>query len=464
MTPTDGLGRRMALVAASVFAVGLLALGARATYGARTTADEPQYLLTALSLGEDFDLDISDEIDEERFRSFHEVGLNLQTMDLTEEGQRISPHYPLLPLLLAAPMRIGGWVGAKVALSALAGIAAAAALHLAVRRFGAGLNPATWVVGGFFASPPLVSYATQVYPAVPAALCVVLAVTAATGPCDRRWSRVGVAAVIALPWLSVKYVPIAAIAAAALLWRARADGGRRPVLTGAALAAAGLVYVVVHQRIYGGWTVYAAGDHFIDGELLVVGDDPDYLGRSRRLIGLLVDRGFGLIAWNPAYLALPLGLAGLARAGRPGRGVLLTVIGAGWATATWPALTMHGWWWPGRQVVPVLPLAAVAVAVGVDRVGRRLSAVLAGLGLGLATWLWLVVEASTGRRTLVVDFEETANPWYGLWRLALPDHRIYDIGDKVLTALWIGAFAVVVGLLWRRAAAKAGSADRARSP
>lgn len=463
MTPADGLGRRMALVAASVFAVGLLALDARATYGTRVTADEPQYLLTALSLGEDFNLDISDEIDEERFRSFHEIGLNLQTMDMTEEGQRISPHDPLLPLLLAAPMRIGGWVGAKVALSALAGIAAAA-LHLAVRRFGAGLNPATWVVGGFFASPPLVSYATQLYPAVPAALCVVLAVTAATGPYDRRWSRVGVAAVIALPWLSVKYVPIAAVAAAALLWRARTDGGRRSVLTGAALAAAGLVYVVVHQRIYGGWTVYAAGDHFIDGELLVVGDDPDYLGRSRRLIGLLVDRGFGLIAWNPAYLALPLGLAGLARAGRPGRGVLLTVIGAGWATATWPALTMHGWWWPGRQVVPVLPLAAVAVAVGVDRVGRRLSAVLAGLGLGLASWLWLVVEASTGRRTLVVDFEETANPWYGLWRLALPDHRVYDTGDKALTALWVGVFAMGIGLLWKRAAAKAGAADRARSP
>lgn len=460
VTPDDGLGRRMALVAAVVFAVGLLALGARATYGARVTADEPQYLLTSLSLGEDFDLDISDEIAEERFRPFHEIGLNPQTVNLTEEGQRISPHDPLLPLLLAVPMRIGGWVGAKVALSALAGITAAAALHLAVRRFGAGLGAATWVVGGFFASPPLAAYATQVYPAVPAALCAVLAVTAATGPFDRRWSQVGVAAVIALPWLSVKFVPIAAVAAAALLWRARTDGRRRVALASAVLAAAGLVYVVVHQRIYGGWTAYAAGDHFIDGELLVVGDDSDYLGRSRRLVGLLVDRGFGLIAWNPAYLALPLGLAGLVRAKQPGRGVLLAVVGAGWATATWPALTMHGWWWPGRQVVPVLPLAAVAVAVGAGRAGRRLSAVLAGTGLGLATWLWLVAEASTGRRTLVVDFEETANPWYGLWRRVLPDHRVYDTGDKVLTGLWIGAFAVGIGLLWRRAAAKTGSADK----
>ena len=44
------------------FLAALPAIGARATYGAKTTADEPQYLLTALSIAEDFDLDISDEI------------------------------------------------------------------------------------------------------------------------------------------------------------------------------------------------------------------------------------------------------------------------------------------------------------------------------------------------------------------------------------------------------------------
>ena len=49
--------------------LGLLAfLGAAAgirvpaTHGAQTTADEPQYLLTAISLAEDRDLDIADEL------------------------------------------------------------------------------------------------------------------------------------------------------------------------------------------------------------------------------------------------------------------------------------------------------------------------------------------------------------------------------------------------------------------
>ena len=42
-----------------------------ATYGGRVTADEPQYLLSATSLGEDVDLDIADEIAAERYRTFH---------------------------------------------------------------------------------------------------------------------------------------------------------------------------------------------------------------------------------------------------------------------------------------------------------------------------------------------------------------------------------------------------------
>ena len=56
------LKARMFLVALTVSFVAALGVQARATYNAQVTADEPQYLLTAISLGEDYDLDISDEI------------------------------------------------------------------------------------------------------------------------------------------------------------------------------------------------------------------------------------------------------------------------------------------------------------------------------------------------------------------------------------------------------------------
>ena len=60
----ESLKARMFLVALTVSVVAALSIQARATYNAQVTADEPQYLLTALSLGEDFDLDISDEIED----------------------------------------------------------------------------------------------------------------------------------------------------------------------------------------------------------------------------------------------------------------------------------------------------------------------------------------------------------------------------------------------------------------
>ena len=48
----------------SVLAAGL-GIGVRATHGGHAAVDEPQYLLSALSLWEDHDLDISDELAEE---------------------------------------------------------------------------------------------------------------------------------------------------------------------------------------------------------------------------------------------------------------------------------------------------------------------------------------------------------------------------------------------------------------
>jgi hypothetical protein len=118
----------------------------------------------------------------------------------------------------------------------------------------------------------------------------------------------------------------------------------------------------------------------------------------------------------------------------------------GWFVATWVALTMHGWWWPGRQVVPVVPILVVAVALLVSDLGKRLVLVILSSVVGMVTWLWLVFEASTDRRTLIVDFEETSNPWYRVWRLALPNHRVDAGFDNLLTVLW--STALLVSALW----------------
>ncbi len=438
-----GLGAVVALWAT-------LALPARATYDARTTADEPQYLLTALSLAEDFDLDISDEIDERRFEEFHEVSLDPQTEQL-EGGGELSPHDPLLPVLLAPGMALGGWVGAKLTLAILSGLLAAAMLWTAVRRFGVDLVPAVLVVGAFALAAPLTSYGTQVYPELPAALLVTLGVALATSVLAPR-HLVGLAAVVAaMPWLAVKYVPVAAALLVVGGWRLWRSGRHREFATVlGALGLAGLAYLGVHQAVYGGWTVYAAGDHFgSTGEFSVVGVDPDYLGRTSRLVGLVVDRGFGLAAWAPVWLFAVPALGALVRRRPPGWDVLVLPLVSGWLTATFLALTMHGWWWPGRQVVVVLPCLVLATAWWVGRAKPVLPWLVGAAAVGMLAWGWLVIEVLRDDLRLIVDFIETSNPLYRGWRTLLPDARAGGAGAEWGRWLWTVALAVLAWLGWR---------------
>src|SRR5215218_1486064 len=94
--PDPGAGSlEAARVGWAMLVVGLLAVVAAAagivvpaTHGTRTTADEPQYLLTASSLAEDGDLDIADELADGRWRPFHALPLPEQTEPLAD-GRRL---------------------------------------------------------------------------------------------------------------------------------------------------------------------------------------------------------------------------------------------------------------------------------------------------------------------------------------------------------------------------------------
>ncbi|MDQ4125495.1 MAG: hypothetical protein M3134_07840, partial [Actinomycetota bacterium] len=123
---------------------------------------------------------------------------------------------------------------------------------------------------------------------------------------------------------------------------------------------------------------------------------------------------------------------------------LLVPAAAGWLNATFVALTMHGWWWPGRQVVVVAPLLVIGVAMWAGE-SRRRTAWAAGLGsTGVVLWGWLAREAIARRLTLVVDFYETSNPLYRAWSLVLPDYRHPTGATWALHALWAAALLAAV--------------------
>ena len=451
---TTGLKGKAALVGIGIFIVTLLGIPARATYGAQVSADEPQYLLTALSIAHDRDLDIANQRYSGAYRDFHEVLLPIQT-ELQPDGSRISPHNPLLPLYLALPMRIGGWVGAKVALAALAGVLAGLLVWLGVARFNVPFGLAAGVVIVMSLSPPLAMYATQVYPEIAAALMVAIAIAALTGRPGWRTTAVLAAAVVALPWLAIKYVPVAAVLAAAGAWKVR---DRPPLLAGllATLVGAGAAYLLFNQAVYGGVTPYAAGDFFVRGGLTALGPAPNYAGRAQRVLGLWVDRGFGIAAWQPAYLFAIPAIAWAARRRIQHGGLLLSLAAVGWMVATFVAQTMHGWWWPGRQVVVILPaLILVLMQWFVHAPGLRKPFLLIG-STGIVAYLVLAVEATLGRATLIFDFASTSNPLYRAWSTLLPDYLAPTTLTWVLHGVWLVVFAGLLAYGWMRDPDRAG--------
>ncbi|MBA3418629.1 MAG: hypothetical protein H0U09_08025, partial [Geodermatophilaceae bacterium] len=282
-----------------------------------------------------------------------------------------------------------------------------------------------------------------------------------------------------LPWLSVKYVPVAAaLALLGVLLVFRRRTGRDAAALVGALAVAGAAYLLLHRMIYGGWTVYAAGDHFQgSGEFGVVGFDPNYPGRSIRILGLLIDRDFGLAAWQPAWLLLvPAAAAMLGR--RPARQpreahsaalrsfargpslaqrtVLLVPLATGWLTATYIALTMHGFWWPGRQLVVVLPVGVLVILWWVSRLSapaQLLGAVAASWGLGIyGVVLW---RGWAGDTTWVAAPDRIDLHWPLAW--LLPDDRVLAGSDVLLYGLWTVLIAVAC---WHTGRRERTTADR----
>ena len=158
-------------------------------------------------------------------------------------------------------------------------------------------------------SAPMFVYATQVYPEVPAALCVVILVllTRARRRRDRASGRRCCCS--ALMWLGVKYGPLGHLSGPAGARAPRPAGGspcsrpRVPI---------GIHYLAFHWQTYGDFTPYAVN-------LVYAGSDtPELLARHvelgrppYRLLGLWVDREFGLVRWAPILaLALPGAVAG----------------------------------------------------------------------------------------------------------------------------------------------------------
>jgi hypothetical protein len=434
------------LAAAYSFSAGL-----RATRGASITGDEPFYLLTTQSLIQDGDLDLRQQYERESYRSFfdHPDGLWKQSVPLPD-GTILSPHEPGLSILVLPGFWLGGLRGAQAELLLIAALTMALAYVLTALETGRPL-PSWWVTCAVGLSATAFVYSTEVYPEFPAALCIVLGLLVV------RHSKNGVAAGVALAtllsalaWLGIKYVPLGCLIALFYLFRATVQAR---VLFLVLAAASGVFYIWFHYAVFGELTAYsvntvyegASTTHVIESHLAL-------RERAYRLWGLFIDRRFGIGRWAPILLPLLPSLPLLLHRG----GLGVTVCGlivAQLLMGTFVAITMMGWWFPGRTLVAVLPLFALVLTELVVRLPRPVRLGVAALGVwSVLITASLVQSVRTDEVTLAVDPFGMHAPIFRFARELFPDYRAWGGQTILLTLAWLAlGSTALVGFVSRRA-------------
>ena len=411
--------------------------GIRATNGASITGDEPFYLLTTQSMIEDGDLDLRNQYESRSYESFfdHPDGLWKQSLP-APDGRLLSPHNPGLSALLIPGFAAGGLAGAQAQLLLIAAATMALAFVLAARLTG---RPAlSWLMAlGVGLSAVAFVHSTEVYPEIPAALALLLSLLVVTKrdrptALDALW----VAAILsATCWLGVKYAPLALLVSAYFLLRAGGRGRAALVCLGASSAA---VFAWFHMETFGSLTPYSVNVVY-SGQSTVelFGRHVEFGDRFYRLWGLFVDRRFGVGRWAPLFLAAIPGLVLLARRDAPHR-LALALIGAQALIAVFVAITMMGWWFPGRTLMTVLPfftLPLVHVAAAAPGWARAAMALLAAYGAVITAGL--AYAGHSGEVRLAVDPFDMSFPPFQAVSWLFPDYRAWTPETWGLTAFWL---------------------------
>ncbi|MEA2524916.1 MAG: hypothetical protein QOF73_2143 [Thermomicrobiales bacterium] len=434
------------------------------------TGDEPFYVMTAISLIEDRDLDEQNNYDRRDFHRFYPAfgptpdGWPSYPNPLpphrsqTKRAGLYSKHGLGMALLIALPYELGG---RTLTLIVLAGIAAALTANMTL--FGARYIPSTWLAAivaiALSLTNPLFSFSLLIFPEMMAALCILYATRRLLEPRNHTWQWVAIGACAAsLPWLHYRLAPISVVLAVAAIVRFRRSWTRRAV---AAAATPPIVSAIVLfwwcQRLYGR-PLPPTSDH---------AGFSGMVGTLNGLAGTFLDQQWGAFIHNPLLLLAAASFVPFALAHR--RDAL--VIGAIVVPYLFLVASYRVWWgeWnpPARYLTDVVPLAAAPLAWWLSHVRRpwrwsMLGAFAAPAAAVMATFLadpQRMYNHPDGTSRLL----ETWKGWTSLDLTgALPSYVFYSASPAavrlvfaLLGLAWLGTLATVAyGLTSQRAASE----------
>jgi hypothetical protein len=422
----------------------------RATRGASITGDEPFYLMTARSLIDDGNLDLTAQYARESYRDFfdHPDGLWRQSVE-TRDGLLLSPHEPGLSVLVIPGFLLDSTRGVQVQLMLFSALTFALAYVFVSRETSMPLL--SWLVTAAVGlSATAFVYATEIYPEMPAALCLVSMLLVLQSGNRSALSGAAMAVLVTLlMWLGIKYAPLGAIVALGYLWQAERPGRLTFVLLS---LASGAAYVGFHYAVFEDLTAYSVNTVY-EGAAAgsVLQDHVSLTDRAYRLWALFVDQRFGIARWAPLFLLLPMSLPLLLRddggQGLSARRMVLGLILAQVLVATFVAITMMGWWFPGRTLTAVLPMFALPLTLLLARLpvtGRVIAVALAALSIAFTLALRNATATqspvSPGEVTLAVDpFDMAFWPFRQAAHL-FPNYQSWSEATVILTFVWVALF------------------------
>jgi hypothetical protein len=437
------------LMAAYAATIGLHAFG-----GSQFGGDEPHYLLTAESIVSDHDVDLRDEYAVRAYRDWYPYVL--ERHGRLTNGQANEPHGIGFPLLIAPAFALGGTLAVQLLMAAIAALAFTLAAAIARR-----VVPDPWASGAALAcglSPPALAYATTVTPELTAGALLAFAVLLALRVRELpriRWVAGAAIALALLPWLGLTFaLPGAVVALAMVRWLRRRARGFAVLVTVEVLLFSAVLFVTINDQLFGGFTPTVADVPGRGIDDLGIADIAD---RAPRLVGLWLDRTYGLLRWAPvlalAFYALWLLWRSrrdrLARALPERRDVEVAatlcalVCAAQVFVAAFVAPTMFGFWFPGRYLVPALPLAVALVAWGL-RHAPRVGIALVALTLVTSVW-WYAALRIDGRAIVGPSSRAPLGPLDG----ALPLFGSGSAGATIALALAAAALVALLAAEWR---------------
>ena len=411
----------------------------RATYGASITGDEPFYLLTTKSLISAQDLDLQNQYQNHDYEEFfdHEDGLWKQSVPLSD-GTLLSPHNPGLSVFLMPGYFLGGLFGAQMQMVVTAAITWALAFLLAFE-----LSKSFWLsilsTLSLGLSATAVIYGSEIYPEVPAALVLVLSLLYLKRVTVDNWWKIiiFIFLVSLLPWLGTKYAILGLVL---VIWSLCQIDRVSAVKMLGGLALSGGVYIWFHLVTFEGLTPYNVNMvYYNNSTWTIFGFHIDFINQFYRLWGLLLDRRFGLVHWQPITLLTVPGLFFLAQQSAIPR-VIAVLVGAQWLVACFVAITMMGYWFPGRTVMTIFPLLPCLLVVILERYSASkllwISFVITSL-YGLLT-SYSLIQAGKSMQIVVAFNPFELDSWlFKQIGFLFPQYTSWTFETWILTVVWL---------------------------